>query len=164
MFETFSESSRKIIFLARYEAGRLKYDYIDTPHFLLGFIAEDGGDSERQMRKSLGMEDLPAGEQPRQKEKESFLGRETAERLQAALSVFGPRDEPQPTHGDMPLTEGAKSVLKAAFEHANGSQVTPLHLLWAMFVDRESPVAKALRENGITREQVENEIHRRSSA
>ncbi len=165
MFESFSESARMVIFLARYEASRLRSDYIDLPHLLLGFILEDQGDSELPLRKLHGMEDLSAAIDvfPRQEGKSSFLDRDTAARLQSVCSVFGPRATPQPTHGNMPLTEGAKRALSAAFEHANGSTVTPLHLLWAVLVEDKGPIAQALLENGITREQVENEIRRRNS-
>ena len=161
MFEAFAESARRIIFLARCEAGRLRCDYIDLPHFVLGFILEDQGDGERHLRKSFGVEDSPAVARSQQEGRDSFLDRETATKLQSALSIFGPRAEPQPTHGDMLLTEDAKRALSAAFEHANGSRVDPLHLLWAVFADEKGPAAKALIENGVTREQVEDEIRRR---
>ena len=40
MFERFSESARRVIFFARYEASQLGIAYIDTEHLLLGLIRE----------------------------------------------------------------------------------------------------------------------------
>src|SRR5258708_5002931 len=43
MFDRFTERARKVIALAREEAGRLGHDYIGTEHLLLGLIREGGG-------------------------------------------------------------------------------------------------------------------------
>src|SRR5271156_5370540 len=60
MFDRFTEHARRAIFFARYEAGTLGSQFIDTEHLLLGLIREDkvlpsklpGGASER-IRKRI---------------------------------------------------------------------------------------------------------------
>ncbi len=130
MFDAFSESARRVIFLARYEAGRLKFDEIDLQHLLLGFIFEDQGNAQAEMQKNLGIEGHEPLTLPREQRKESFLSLATAELLRTEFSTLGPRIDPQPMHGDMMLTTKAREALSAAFEHAKGSSVSPLHLLW----------------------------------
>jgi hypothetical protein len=43
MHDKFTERVRKVLFLAREEAGRLQHDYIGTEHLLLGVIKEGEG-------------------------------------------------------------------------------------------------------------------------
>ncbi|MCK4262105.1 hypothetical protein KAX00_03265, partial [bacterium] len=38
MFDRFTERARRVVILARQEAGRLNHDYIGTEHLLLGLI------------------------------------------------------------------------------------------------------------------------------
>jgi hypothetical protein len=144
----------------------LKFDSIDVQHLLLGFIVEDQGSGYLHMRKILVVDEPTDGEPTwgfQQQANDSFLDRETVDRLRSMFSFFGPRPECQPTHGNMPLTAGARMVLGDAFEHAGGSTVSPLHLLWAMFAEQDGPAATSLKENGVTRERVENEIGRRDA-
>jgi ATP-dependent Clp protease ATP-binding subunit ClpA len=166
MFDVFTEGARQIIFFARFEAGRLKCDDIDVRHLLLGFIAQDQGATDLYLRTFLsgagepteGDVIWPSTEQA----KESFLDPTAAAKLQSMFSSFGPRSDPQPMHGDMPLTEAAKNVLSDAFEHANGSEVTPLHLLWGMLGNYDAALTHTLTENGVTRERVDDAIRRRN--
>ena len=44
MQDKFTERVRKVMYLAREEAGRLQHDYIGTEHLLLGLIREGEGD------------------------------------------------------------------------------------------------------------------------
>ncbi len=167
MFNTYSESARRVIFFARIEAGRLRYDSIDVQHLLLGVIREDRAGDDGQTRQeyiSNESDELRSADPiclPRRQTDNPFLERDAAGRLRSTFSVFGSRSEGLPTDADMPLTEGARKVLYDASEYANGSTVSLLHLLWAMLVDPESSVSKGLVENGITRERIENEIRRR---
>ncbi|MCA9751033.1 MAG: NDP-hexose 4-ketoreductase, partial [Gemmatimonadetes bacterium] len=43
MQDRFTERVRKVMYLAREEAGRLHHDYIGTEHLLLGIIREGEG-------------------------------------------------------------------------------------------------------------------------
>src|SRR5207248_1910157 len=45
-FEEFSGAARRSIFFARFEAGRLGFDEIDTPHLLLGLLLENAGERD----------------------------------------------------------------------------------------------------------------------
>ena len=41
MFERYSETARRVIFFARYEASTYGSPYIETEHILLGVLRED---------------------------------------------------------------------------------------------------------------------------
>jgi ATP-dependent Clp protease ATP-binding subunit ClpC len=163
MFDKFSEAARTVIFWARYEAGRLRFEDIDSPHLVLGFINVDAG-SDYTSLEEVFVPEHPRGEIRKRREyqaaTESFLNGQTAAALHSLFSSAGSRPEPMATHGDMPLSERAKRVLSDAFEFANEAHVTPLHLLWAMLGDEQGEVAATLAEHGITRERIENEIRR----
>ncbi len=41
MFERYTETARRVIFFARYEASQLGSPYIETEHLLLGILREE---------------------------------------------------------------------------------------------------------------------------
>ena len=43
MFERFTERARRVIILAREEAGRFRHDFVGTEHVLLGLIRDGEG-------------------------------------------------------------------------------------------------------------------------
>jgi ATP-dependent Clp protease ATP-binding subunit ClpC len=43
MFERYTESARRVIFFARYEASNYGSHFIETEHLLLGLLREDYG-------------------------------------------------------------------------------------------------------------------------
>ena len=43
MFERFTERARKVVGLAQEEARRLRHDFVDTEHLLLGLLREEEG-------------------------------------------------------------------------------------------------------------------------
>ena len=43
MFERFTERARRVIILAREEAGRFRHDFVGTEHILLGLIRDGEG-------------------------------------------------------------------------------------------------------------------------
>ncbi len=51
MNDRFTQRVRKVLFLARDEAGRLQHDYIGTEHLLLGIIREGEGVAANVLRK-----------------------------------------------------------------------------------------------------------------
>lgn len=136
----------------------MKFESIDLQHLLLGFILEDQGLAELQLRKALGIDQPELVNVPGIQLKNSFLSRDTATKLREIFSGVGSLSEAQALYGDMPLTEAATSALSASVEHARGSVVSPLHILWAMFNDEQNSVTRYLVENGVTREQVESAI------
>ncbi len=42
MFERYTETARKVVFAARYEASMFGSQYIETEHLLLGILRMDG--------------------------------------------------------------------------------------------------------------------------
>ena len=53
MFERFTERARRVIILAREEAGRFRHDFVGTEHILLGLIHEGEGVAAKAL-ESLG--------------------------------------------------------------------------------------------------------------
>jgi ATP-dependent Clp protease ATP-binding subunit ClpA len=51
MNDRFTQRVRKVLFLARDEAGRLQHDYIGTEHLLLGIIREGEGVAANVLRR-----------------------------------------------------------------------------------------------------------------
>ena len=43
MFERFTERARRVIILAREEAGRFRHDFVGTEHVLLALLELEGG-------------------------------------------------------------------------------------------------------------------------
>jgi ATP-dependent Clp protease ATP-binding subunit ClpA len=165
MFDRFSNAAGRVIFLARFEAGRLKFDEIDTPHLLLAFIDDDQGTGALEGQNVYVAADKTVGGNIGLKLYSDianpFLKPEVAASLRRLLLTIGPRDEPQPTHGDMMLSERAKRVLSDAMDFADKGKVTPLHLFWAMLGDEQGEVADLLLEQGFNREVIEEEIRTR---
>ncbi len=50
MNDRFTQRVRKVLFLARDEAGRLQHDYIGTEHLLLGIVREGEGVAANVLR------------------------------------------------------------------------------------------------------------------
>lgn len=165
MFDKFSVAARRIIFLARWEAGHLKFDEIDATHLLLGFIDEDQGTGALEDPNVYGAAGEAVEGNVRLKFHREianpFLTPEVAASLRPLLLMIGPRDEPHPPHGDMVLSERAKRVLSEATYFAGGGTVTPLHLFWAMLGAEQGDVADLLSRHGFNRERIEKEILRR---
>lgn len=151
MLEHFSESACRVIFWARGEAGRLGSEAIQPEHLLLGFLAEDQGESAQAMAKRFGSpQSIPLHE--------SFLSSEKALRLRHMVTTDAQTGPPLPDTVDMPLTEPSQRALGAAQEHAATSLVGPLHILWALVIDEQTAVSHLLISNGVTAEQVEDAL------
>lgn len=100
MFDRFSETARLVIFWARYEAGRLRCEDIDSPHLVLGFINVDAG-SDGASLADIFVPEHPRGEIPERSEHqaatESFLDAQTAATLHSLFSSIGSRPEAMAT-------------------------------------------------------------------
>jgi ATP-dependent Clp protease ATP-binding subunit ClpA len=166
MFDRFTIGARRVIFLARLEAGRLKFHDIDTRHLLLAFIDNDqrSGAFAEQTVYMAADEDIDDDGQLRHHNRiaDPFLKSEIAASLRPLLLTIGDRDEPQPNHVDMTISERARRVISDAIDFAGDHRITPLHLFWAMLGEEQGEVADLLSKYGFDRELVAEEIRARS--
>ena len=96
MFSRFTERAKKVIVLAREEAGRLNHDYIGTEHILLG-LGKVGGGVAAEVLDGLGL---------------------SLDRIRLEVEKMV---EPGPATlsiGEVPFTPRAKKVLDLAVEEA----------------------------------------------
>lgn len=130
-FERFTERVRKILLLAKEEAGRLNHDHIDTEHLLLGLIREGGGVAAAILAElDVNMEDM-------KQQVEQVVARETS----ATLAE------------EAPLTPQARRVLELAAEEAQSmdhSYVGTEHLLLGLIKEGEGVAAHTLISLGAT--------------
>ena len=123
-------------FRARSKAGSSGADWIEPKHLLLGFLIED--------------------------QEAAFFTGEQVEKLREELAQSPPMGaQPKPTSVDMPVAKAAQLALLAAHEHAAGSKVTPLHILWALISDPENSVSGFLKSHALTAGQIDQAISSR---
>jgi ATP-dependent Clp protease ATP-binding subunit ClpC len=141
MQDKFTERVRKVMYLAREEAGRLQHDYIGTEHLLLGLIREGEGIAANVLT-NLGL-DLE-------------VIRQTVESMVAAPGSTL-------TLGEIPFTPKAKRVLELAIEEARQlghNYVGTEHLLLGLIREGEGVAARVLQELGVDRKKVRDETMR----
>ncbi len=141
MQDKFTERVRKVMYLAREEAGRLQHDYIGTEHLLLGLIREGEGIAANVLT-NLGL-DLE-------------VIRQTVESMVAAPGSTL-------TLGEIPFTPKAKRVLELAIEEARQlghNYVGTEHLLLGLIREGEGVAARVLQELGVDRKKVRDETLR----
>ena len=139
MNDRFTQRVRKVLFLARDEAGRLQHDYIGTEHLLLGVIREGEGVAANVLRRM----DLDF------------------DRIQKAVedSVTAPMGPV--SIGEIPFTPRAKKVLELSIDEArlhNHNYVGTEHLLLALIREGEGVAARVLNELGADHEAVKREV------
>ncbi|MCP4293484.1 MAG: ATP-dependent Clp protease ATP-binding subunit [bacterium] len=139
MNDRFTQRVRKVLFLARDEAGRLQHDYIGTEHLLLGVVREGNGVAANVLRH-LNID---------------------FEKIQKAVedSVTAPNGPV--SIGEIPFTPRAKKVLELSIDEArlhNHSYVGTEHLLLALIREGEGVAARVLGELGADHEQVKREV------
>ena len=139
MNDRFTQRVRKVLFLARDEAGRLQHDYIGTEHLLLGVIREGEGVAANVLRR-LNVD---------------------FDRLQKAIedSVTAPMGPV--SIGEIPFTPRAKKVLELSIDEArlhNHNYVGTEHLLLALIREGEGVAARVLQEFGADYEKVKREV------
>jgi ATP-dependent Clp protease ATP-binding subunit ClpC len=138
MHDKFTERVRKVLFLAREEAGRLQHDYIGTEHLLLGVIKEGEGIACAVLDK-LGV-DLD----------------ELRQSVEAKIISTGGTL----TIGEIPFTPRAKRVLELSVEEAHQmghNYVGTEHLLLGLIREGEGIAAKVLMEHGLDRKRIKEE-------
>ncbi|MCP4572014.1 MAG: ATP-dependent Clp protease ATP-binding subunit [bacterium] len=139
MNDRFTQRVRKVLFLARDEAGRLQHDYIGTEHLLLGIVREGEGVAANVLRR-LGID---------------------FDRLQKSVedSVTAPMGPV--SIGEIPFTPRAKKVLELSIDEArlhNHNYVGTEHLLLALIREGEGVAARVLGEFGAEHEKVKREV------
>jgi ATP-dependent Clp protease ATP-binding subunit ClpC len=139
MNDRFTQRVRKVLFLARDEAGRLQHDYIGTEHLLLGIIREGEGVAANVLRR-LNID---------------------FSRIQKAVedSVTAPMGPV--SIGEIPFTPRAKKVLELSIDEArlhNHNYVGTEHLLLALIREGEGVAARVLLELGTDHEKVKREV------
>jgi ATP-dependent Clp protease ATP-binding subunit ClpA len=133
MFERYTESARRAVFFARYEASAFGSNAIESEHLLLGLLRE------HTLARSLlgGSEAIQA------------VRKEIESRTQ-----IGPKVS---TSVDLPLSEECKHALELAAEEAGNlghSGIRVGHLLLGLVLVEGSLVAEMLVKRGVTAERV----------
>jgi len=130
----FTQRARRVLSLAQEAAERMKHHQIDTGHFLLGLMGEEGGVSGRVLR-DLGLD--------------SRRVEEWVTRLPSAAS--------QTSHPQLDLSLGSKKLLELAVDEARrmGHHYIGTEHLLLGFVRQEGDAAlDMLRGLGVTPEEV----------
>ncbi len=139
MNDRFTQRVRKVLFLARDEAGRMQHDYIGTEHLLLGIIREAEGIAAKVLQR---------------------LGIEFDQIHQAIEDLVAPQSGTI-TIGEIPFTPRAKRVLELSIDEArlhNHNYVGTEHLLLALIKEGEGVAARVLAELGADHEKVRREV------
>ena len=139
MNDRFTQRVRKVLFLARDEAGRLQHDYIGTEHLLLGVIREGEGVAANVLRR-MNLD---------------------FDRIQKAIEDAVSAPMGPVSIGEIPFTPRAKKVLELSIDEArlhNHNYVGTEHLLLALIREGEGVAARVLTELGADHEAVKREV------
>ncbi len=138
MFERYTETARRVIFQARYEASKFGSDHIETEHLLLGILRTDGFLATRLFKTTTKVESI----------------RERIENLFPHLEKIS-------TSVDLPVSQQCKRVLTYAAEEAkrlNDERIATGHLVLGLLRVEECAASKIMGENGLTSAQVEQAL------
>ncbi|MGB2717491.1 MAG: Clp protease N-terminal domain-containing protein [Vicinamibacterales bacterium] len=141
MFERYTESARRVLFFARYEASALGGLSIEADHILLGLTRE---------AKGLVCEVFALSHVSLKQIRQEVEGR-----AQSGNKV--------PTSVEIPFSEDAKRTLLFAAEEADRlahPHIATEHLLLGLLHEGTSPAAKTLAAQGLQLERVREEIIR----
>lgn len=137
----FSDRVRKVLQIAREEAARLRHQYVDTEHILLGLVREGEGVAAAVLANfDVDLKGI------QQKIEERMKKGKTA-----------------PAGPDMPYTSRAKKVLELAMSEArelNHSYVGTEHLLLGLVREEKGIAAQVLADAGVSLEQAREETLR----
>ncbi|MFI5230683.1 MAG: Clp protease N-terminal domain-containing protein, partial [Gemmatimonadales bacterium] len=121
----FTERVRKVLSMAREEAGRLHHEYVGTEHLLLGMLREGEGVGVTVLQNA-GID---------------------VDRLASKLEASVKHGETARSAPDLPYTSRAKKVLELAMDEARGlnhSYVGTEHLLLGLVREGDGVAAKVL--------------------
>jgi ATP-dependent Clp protease ATP-binding subunit ClpC len=137
--ERFTHRARRVLSLAHQEAERMNHNYIGTEHLLLGLMQDSGGISGRVFRE-LGLEVT---------EVKSIVEK---------LSGIGEYSTQRPT-----LSPGTQKVLELAMGQARQlghHYIGVEHLLLGIVTYNQGIAVDALRNLGVTPEQIRRQTYR----
>jgi hypothetical protein len=137
MFERYTETARRTIFFARYEASRFGSDRIETEHLLLGLLREDKALANR------------------------LLASRAIEELRNSITGRGNTGLKIPTSVDLPLSHECKRALAYGAEECerlHQKHIGPEHLLLGLLREEKCFAAQMLREQGVTAELVRGQL------
>ena len=143
MFDRYTETARRAVFFARYEASQAGSPYIEPEHLLLGILREEARLLEPFLRSPAKLQSL-------------------CERIRRQ---FPPRQKIA-AHIDLPVSAGSKRVFQYAAEEAKQFQQKHIgaeHLLLGVSREESSTAAQLLRENGVATAQLRDEIIHQST-
>ena len=155
MFELFSQRARQVIFIARLKAGQRGAKTIEIEDLIVGFVTEDQGGFYKAFSDLLSQGGPVTAAAPHPER--SFLPPDLASDLLARVQTLRTQAQPIPKQSDLPLSEGAKGILRLANslrDELKQTYVQPLHLLAAILGDESNRGAEILRQAGITRDQI----------
>jgi ATP-dependent Clp protease ATP-binding subunit ClpA len=138
MFERYKQRARRVIFFARYEAGRLGTPQIESEHLLLGLVREDEPLLKRFSISGISDESI----------RTQVLARTSA-------------GEEFPIAVDLPLSQACKRALTGAAEEADrlgDQQIGTEHLLLGLLRVEDSFAAQMLRERGADLETIRAQL------
>jgi ATP-dependent Clp protease ATP-binding subunit ClpC len=144
MFDKYTETARKVVFFARYEASRFGSEKIETEHLLLGILRTDGPLALRLLK-----------------------GPEKIESIREQIEKKFPCREKVSTSVDLPLSLECKRVLAYGAEEAerlNQKHVAPEHLLLGLLREEKCGASKILIKAGLTASQLRQEAIRLAPA
>lgn len=128
MFERYTQTARRVIFAARYIAGRVGSDTIDTEHLLLGLLSTDKGLARRFFGSPWAAE---------------AVWKSVEQRKPIRESPAGPRE--------IPLSDASKRVLRFAAEEADlasDDEIRTQHLLLGTLRENRGLAGEITRERG----------------
>jgi ATP-dependent Clp protease ATP-binding subunit ClpC len=131
MFERYTESARRTLFFARYEASVLGATSIEPEHVLLGVTRESKGVTAKVFSAV----------------------RLTAEHVRAEVERRAVVRENIPTSVEMPFSEQTKRVLQFTVEEADRfrhSYIAPEHLLLGLLREEGSLAASILKDHSLS--------------
>lgn len=141
MFETYTETARKTIFIALYEASEFGSESIEIEHLLLGLLRAD-------LPLALAL----------------FTSHQTLEDVRARVERETPhRNQTISASVDLPLSSDSERVLNYAANVANQlrqNYVSAEHLLLGILREETSIAARVMIEYGVTFSQLKEQVER----
>jgi len=138
--ERFTQRARRVLSLAHQEAERMKHNYIGTEHLLLGLMRDNGGNAGRALRE-LGLD---------------ITRVETIIEQLVGLGDYQSSTQPQLSPGTQKTLELAVQQAQEMKHHYIGVE----HLLLGLLAYNEGVAIDALRQMGVTPEQIRRQIER----
>ena len=152
MFEQFSERSRRVIFLARMNAGRRGAAAIEPVHLLDAIVREDQG----EMATTFAGAVTSSG--PLRPPERSFFSAEIASQILSMLErVMSRQAKPVADSVDMECSPALSETFVSASALAkelHHDKVEPLHLVAVILSTKTSEVGEILKRVGLSREAV----------